>query len=103
MEGQQIRGNGGTKEDAPQNLGKGPHVGLSEEEGPGGGRPGVSRPHGSAEHGQHPGQMHFDVECPLLYLIIFHSCILRELTSRTIKGASLPPHNTHHFSCEGEK
>ena len=56
---------------------------------------------GSAEPGQHPVQMHFDVACPLLLLLItFHICIWREPTLKTIKGASLhlSPHTPTHLS-----
>ena len=88
-EGPQVRANSGTKANAPRDLDKGPQIRLSEEDKdeqlPGG----VGRTQGSAELGQHPVQMHFDVACPLLLLITFHICYWREPTLKTIKGVSL--------------
>ena len=63
-EGSQVRANGGTKANAPRDLDKGPQIRLSEEDKdeqlPGG----VGRTQGSAEPGQHPVQIQFDVACP---------------------------------------
>ena len=102
-EGPHVRANGGTKANAPRDLDKGTQIRLPEEDKdellPGG----VGRTQGSAEHGQHPVQVHFDVACPLLLLITFHICFWREPTLKTIKGGSLHLSHTHHFICEGEK
>ena len=62
MEGSQIRANGGTKEDAPQNLKLGPHVSVPEEGRTGGRPPGVGRPQGSAEPKLQHVQVHFGEE-----------------------------------------
>ena len=55
---------------------------------------GIGRPLGLAEPGRPPVQVHFDVACPLLLLITFHTCRWREPTSKTINRAS-PPQHTH--------
>ena len=62
--GPKVRANWGTKANAPRDLDNGPHVRLLEEDKdellPGG----VGRTQGSAEPGQQPVQVHFDVACP---------------------------------------
>ena len=102
-EGPQVRANGGTKANAPRDLDKGPHVKLPEEDRdellPGG----VGRTQGSAEPGQQPVRVHFDVACPLLLLITFHICFWRELTLKTIKGGLPPPLKDTPFSYVKEK
>ena len=87
--GPQVRANGGTKANAPWDLDKGPHIRLLEEDKDEQLLGGVGGTKGSAEPGQYPVQMHFDVACPLLLLITFHICIWREPTLKAIKGASL--------------
>ena len=58
----QIRGNGRTTQDAPQNPSEGPHVSVHEEDTPGGGPPGLGRPQGSAEPGLILVQVQLDME-----------------------------------------
>ena len=93
-EGPQVRANGGTKENAPRDLDKGPHVRLPEEDKdkllPGW----VGRTQGSAEPSQHPVQMHFNVTCPLLLLITDLEDYKRGLP---------PPFTTHTISYVKEK
>ena len=88
-EGPHVRANGGTKANAPPTLDKVPQIRLPEEDKDERRPGGAGWPHGSAEPGRPPVQVHFDVACPLLLLITFHICFWREPTMKTIKGASL--------------
>src|SRR6185503_20863858 len=88
-EGPHVRTNGGTKANAPRDLDMGPQIRLPEEDKDERRPGGAGRPHGSAEPGRPPVQVHFDVACPLLLLITFHICFWREPTLKTIKGGSL--------------
>ena len=79
----------GNQANAPRDLDMGPQIRLPEEDKDERRPGGAGRPPGSAEPGQPPVQVHFDVACPLLLLITFHICFWREPTLKTIKGGSL--------------
>ena len=88
-EGPHVRANGGTKANAPRDIDMGPQIRLPEEDKDKRRPGGAGRPPGSAEPGRPTVQVHFDVACPLLLLIIFHICFWWEPTLKTIKGGSL--------------
>ena len=98
-EGPSGRANGRATHNAYKERYQGPHVSLPEkdkdERRPGG----AGRPPGLAEPGRPPVQVHFEEESPPCFLITFHTCIWRELTSTSInRGPSHPSQHTHtHF------
>ena len=89
-----VRGNGASTQDAPEDKDKDQRIYHPVEDRaerlPGG----VGQPHGLAEPGLVPVQVHFEEWLPR-YLITFHMCVGGKPTSRAINRPLLHPLNTH--------
>ena len=93
-EGPSGRANGRATHNAYKERYQGPHVSLPEKDKDERRSSGAGRPHGSAEPGRPPVQVHFEESAPSL-LITFHTCIWWEPTSTSINRAPSHPSHTH--------
>ena len=101
--GPTFRENGGTKANAPRDLDMGPQIRLPEEDKDERRPGGAGRPPGLAEPGRPPVQVHIDVACPLLLLIIFPYMLLVGTDPEDYKRGLPPPLTWHTIPYVKEK